>query len=233
MFSLSLYAAFFALVNSLFPALWTAMGSRRVVQEEISQNRVKKNKNTCKQQIWYTSLRWASKYTCTFILIVCCSYSSLSSFRRIFVLFSVIYFLIINLLSTDLLDFFFLSQKVSSRLCPSGLLSLLLYTAMSCSLCTCAWARVQKSVGVFVLTHISVSPAYCKFSSKLLRAQEDFLSADKCHINSQTGTRTRHAWWEFMSTTVYSKCRYLPSLFQLLHAHTCRTIAFWGIGTKR
>lgn len=42
MFSLSLYAAFFALVNSLFPALWTAMGSRRVVQEEISQNRVKK-----------------------------------------------------------------------------------------------------------------------------------------------------------------------------------------------
>lgn len=44
MFSLSLYAAFFALVNSLFPALWTAMGSRRVVQEEISQNRVKKKK---------------------------------------------------------------------------------------------------------------------------------------------------------------------------------------------
>lgn len=44
MFSLSLYAAFFALVNSLFPALWTAMGSRRVVQEEISQNRVKKQK---------------------------------------------------------------------------------------------------------------------------------------------------------------------------------------------
>lgn len=42
MFSLSLYAAFFALVNSLFHALWTAMGSRRVVQEEISQNRVKK-----------------------------------------------------------------------------------------------------------------------------------------------------------------------------------------------
>lgn len=46
MFSLSLYAAFFALVNSLFPALWTAMGSRRVVQEEISQNRVKKKKQT-------------------------------------------------------------------------------------------------------------------------------------------------------------------------------------------
>lgn len=42
MFSLSLYAAFFALINSLFPALWTVMGSRRVVQEEISQNRVKK-----------------------------------------------------------------------------------------------------------------------------------------------------------------------------------------------
>lgn len=38
----SLYAAFFALINSLFPALWTAMGSRRVVQKEISQNRVKK-----------------------------------------------------------------------------------------------------------------------------------------------------------------------------------------------
>lgn len=46
MFSLSLYAAFFALVNSLFPALWTAMGSRRVVQEEISQNRVKKKPKT-------------------------------------------------------------------------------------------------------------------------------------------------------------------------------------------
>lgn len=44
MFSLSLYAAFFALINSLFPALWTVMGSRRVVQEETSQNRVKKTK---------------------------------------------------------------------------------------------------------------------------------------------------------------------------------------------